>query len=69
MASHSNEARRKYSKQNRQRKGKISCVSVVKSVKAEWDAVKIIKGFTSNNEMVKYMLRGLKRANIVAPKS
>ena len=68
MANHSNEVQRRHTKQNRQRKGKISCISVVKSVKAEWDGVKRSKGFTSNNEMVKHMLRGLRRANVIAPK-
>ena len=37
-------------------------------VKAEWDVVKRAKGYTSNNEMVKHMLRGLKRAKNAPPK-
>ena len=68
MESHGTEAQRKYTKQNRRRRGKISCVCVVKSVKAEWDVVKRAKGYTSNNEMVKHMLRGLKRAKNAPPK-
>ena len=69
MACHANTAYvRKYTKQNKQRKGKITSVAVVVSVKAEWDRVKRANGFSSNDEMIKCILGDLKRANVDSPK-
>ena len=69
MACHANTAHvRKYTKQNKQRKGKITSVAVVVSVKAEWDRVKRANGFSSNDEMIKCILGDLKRANVDSPK-